>query len=80
MLTYDEDCLLVPKEETLGQIVRRYLPINSHALSYTWKNVDGYVLSMELTLSKNGLLEDGKGEEKDEYIPTILLYFNDDLT
>ena len=35
MLTYDEDFLKVPKEETLLQIVKRYLQINSHALSYT---------------------------------------------
>ena len=80
MLTYDEDFLSVPKEELLIQIVKRYLSINSHALSYTWKNVDGKLLNMDQTLEKNQLLEEVDDDDLDTYTPTLLLYFNDDLT
>ena len=80
MLTYDEDLLLVPKEETLLQIVDRYLLINSHALSYTWKDVDGRLLDMDKTLDENDLLDEVDLEDENGYIPTLMLYFNDDLT
>lgn len=38
-LRLQEDTVEVPAEETLGEIRRRYLALNSHALSYVWKGL-----------------------------------------
>ena len=68
----------------MNEISFRYLCYNRHAGSYTWKFL-GRVLDMEKTLEENGILDD-ENELKsldidvDEYIPTIHVYFNDDLT
>lgn len=45
MLTKDDHCLEVCTEETLHQIQNRYLQMNVHATSYTWKRM-GKVLDM----------------------------------
>jgi hypothetical protein len=37
VLTAQEDLLEVPGEESLGEIRSRYLDLNAHAASYTWK-------------------------------------------
>ncbi|KAI8467403.1 MAG: hypothetical protein J3K34DRAFT_523727 [Monoraphidium minutum] len=37
VLTGQEDELEVPSEETVGEVEARYLAINAHAASYTWK-------------------------------------------
>jgi len=37
VLTGQEDTMEVPSEETMGEVQRRYLPVNAHAASYTWK-------------------------------------------
>lgn len=71
-------------EETLEEILQRYLRYNSHARSYTWKH-DGEVLDMSRTLSDNHVPDHDQdleqlGLDPDLYTPAILLYFNDDLT
>ncbi|KAM4678378.1 cytochrome b5 domain-containing protein 1 [Discoglossus pictus] len=83
-LTSQEHSLEVCSEETIWEILRRYLPYNSHAASYTWKFC-GVPLNMDLTLEENGV-EDEDEEfnelkmDSDLYTPSIHLYFNDDLT
>ncbi|RVE60900.1 hypothetical protein OJAV_G00185940 [Oryzias javanicus] len=83
-LTLQEQPLQVCSEETLEEILQRYLRYNSHARSYTWKHA-GAVLDMSRTLSDNHVPDqDGELEQlrldPDHYTPAILLYFNDDLT
>lgn len=83
-LTRQDDILEVASEESLNEILDRYLEINCHAASYTWKRL-GRVLDMAKTLEQNDI-EDERDEmiqlgmKTDEYIPAIHLYFNDDLT
>lgn len=71
-------------EETIEDILERYLKINSHARSYTWKYL-GEPLNMKQTLEMNGIPDiDEKVEslrlDSDDFIPTLSLYFNNDLT
>jgi hypothetical protein len=84
MLTKDQHILEVCSEETLSQIRARYLSRNAHAHSYTWKHLRR-VLDMSKTLEQNGIPdEDAEFErlalDRDQFIPTLHLYFNDDLT
>ena len=74
----------VCSEETLAEILQRYLRYNSHARSYTWK-YDGAILDMNATLGENNVPDDDHQLEqlrldRDLFIPAILLHFNDDLT
>ena len=83
-LTKHDDILEVCSEETLNEILDRYIPINQHADSYTWKRL-GRPLDMEKTLDQNDIPDETEeyidlGIDEDEYIPAIHLYFNDDLT
>jgi hypothetical protein len=83
-LTGLEDILEVAGEESLGEILHRFLRINAHAESYTWKFL-GKVLAMEKTLEQNGVIDESEtfarlNLDYDMYIPAILIYFNDDLT
>ena len=83
-LTKDEEVIEVANEENMNEILDRYLPLNCHASSYTWKRL-GKVLDMDLTLTENGINDETKecialGIDPDDYIPTIHLYFDDDLT
>ncbi|KAG8005882.1 Cytochrome b5 domain-containing protein 1 [Nibea albiflora] len=83
-LTSQEQLLEVCSEETLAEILQRYLHHNSHACSYTWKH-DGAPLDMSGTLSENNVLDDDPELEqlrldRDLFTPAILLHFNDDLT
>ncbi|KAE8620445.1 hypothetical protein XENTR_v10010254 [Xenopus tropicalis] len=83
-LTSQEQALEVCSEETIREILGRYLPYNGHAGSYTWKFC-GLPLDMDKTLQENGVWdEDEEFEElkiaSDLYTPSIHLYFNDDLT
>ncbi|XP_006899203.1 PREDICTED: cytochrome b5 domain-containing protein 1-like [Elephantulus edwardii] len=83
-LTSQEHTLEVGAQESLWEILHRYLPFNAHAASYTWK-YEGKELKMGSTLQENGI-----GDEDEEfdllnmdstlYTPALLLYFNDDLT
>jgi hypothetical protein len=83
-LTRHDDVIECAQEESLNEILDRYLQINTHAASYTWKRL-GKVLDMSKTLDENGISDDtkelqGLGMPVDEYIPGIHLYYNDDLT
>ncbi|XP_053199713.1 cytochrome b5 domain-containing protein 1 [Scomber japonicus] len=83
-LTSQEQQLEVCSEETLAEILQRYLRYNCHACSYTWK-YDGVSLDMSATLSENNVPDDDRQLEelrldRDLFTPAILLYFNDDLT
>ena len=83
-LTKQDDVIEVASEESLNEILDRYLEFNVHAASYTWKRL-GKVLDMAKNLEQNGI-EDERDEmiklgmKVDEYCPAIHLYFNDDLT
>ena len=50
MLTKHEDTLEVASEETMNEILDRYLDVNNHASSYTWKRL-GRELNMDRNLS-----------------------------
>jgi len=84
LLTQQKDTIEVPVEETVEEIKDRYLVLNAHAASYTWKRL-GKPLNMEKTLEENGM-PDATVEfvqlamDPDDHIPVIHLYFNDDLT
>ncbi|KAM7366730.1 hypothetical protein PAMP_016139 [Pampus punctatissimus] len=83
-LTSQEQHLEVCSEETLAQILQRYLHYNSHTCSYTWKH-DGASLDMSRTLSENNIPNDDHQLEQlrldhSLFIPAIFLHFNDDLT
>ena len=83
-LTKHDDIIEVASEESLNEILDRYLDINVHAASYTWKRM-GKVLDMALNLERNGIHDEREellelGMQPDDYIPAIHLYFNDDLT
>ena len=71
-------------EESINEILDRYLVINCHAASYTWKRL-GAVLDMSKTLEQNGIPDEREeltklGIHHDDYVPALHLYFNDDLT
>mmetsp|Transcript_46802 Transcript_46802/g.117264 ORF Transcript_46802/g.117264 Transcript_46802/m.117264 type:complete len:237 (+) Transcript_46802:80-790(+) len=91
MLTKDEHTIEVCAEDTVDQISDKYLVYNSHAQSYTWKRLptngtkDMIVLDMTKTLEDNGLVDEGDefeelGIDEDYYVPSVHLYFKDDLT
>ncbi|OWR45508.1 cytochrome b5 domain-containing protein 1 [Danaus plexippus] len=83
-LTGSSVTLEVCSEETIYQIMMRYLPHNSHMLSYTWRYL-GRPLCYEWTLHQNGIPDERDRFEKvalpdNLHIPDLLLYYNDDLT
>ncbi|XP_068785469.1 cytochrome b5 domain-containing protein 1 isoform X3 [Struthio camelus] len=83
-LTGQQDVLEVCAEETLHDILRRYLPRNAHAGSYSWRH-GGAALDMERTLEQNGVADEGPelrrlGLDPERHLPALLLYFNDDFT
>ncbi|KAM8746932.1 cytochrome b5 domain-containing protein 1 isoform 1-T2 [Acanthopagrus schlegelii] len=74
----------VCSEETLAEILQRYLRYNSHACSYTWKH-SGVSLDMSRTLCENNVLDDDHELQRlrldqNLFCPALLLHFNDDLT
>lgn len=84
MLSKQDDTISVASEETLNEILDRYLPLNDHAASYTWKRL-GRPLDMEMTLEENEIKDESEEYIKldldpEYYIPAIHLYYNDDLT
>ncbi|VDO04492.1 unnamed protein product [Rodentolepis nana] len=83
-LTRIEDIIEVCSEETMLAILDRYLQCNAHAASYTWKYANE-VLDLDKTLEENGISDQDDMLEElllnvDDFIPEILLYYNDDLT
>ena len=84
MLTKTEDVVEVCSEETMIEILDRYLEINEHANSYTWKRL-GRPLDMMKTLAENDVPDESEhfidhNLDEDCYIPCLHLYYNDDLT
>lgn len=74
----------VCQEETMEEILSRYLVINAHAASYTWKFA-GNELDMKKTLEENGVLDEDEdfyklSMDEEEWRAAIHLYFSDDLT
>ena len=83
-LTKHDNVIDVASEETINEILDRYLQVNAHAASYTWKRL-GKVLDMGLSLDANGVVDDSEEMKKlglptEDYIPALHLYYNDDLT
>ncbi|XP_047125426.1 cytochrome b5 domain-containing protein 1 [Hydra vulgaris] len=83
-LTSHEQVLEVCCEETISEILQRYLFYNVHASSYTWK-YRGINLDMEKTLEENQIEDESEvfytlGLDEDMFLPSIHIYFNDDLT
>uniref|UniRef100_T1J0V1 Cytochrome b5 domain-containing protein 1 n=1 Tax=Strigamia maritima TaxID=126957 RepID=T1J0V1_STRMM len=80
-----EDTLEVCAEETINDISERYRAnFNSHARSYTWK-CEGRCLDMNKTMAENGILDDQPrfyrvNLPEDIYLPSLLVFYNDDLT
>ena len=71
-------------EETISEILERYLKYNAHAASYTWK-YNGQNLDMGKTLEENLINDEDETFYRlrmndDEFIQSVHLYFNDDLT
>ena len=84
MLTKHDDIIEVCSEETINEILDRYLEINAHAASYTWKRL-GKTLDMGKNLTQNGIPDERNeltqlGMAHDVYVQAIHLYYNDDLT
>mmetsp|Transcript_11528 Transcript_11528/g.11547 ORF Transcript_11528/g.11547 Transcript_11528/m.11547 type:complete len:215 (+) Transcript_11528:125-769(+) len=88
MLTHTEDVISTCQEEAINDILERYVQYNRHARSYTWKALIGgeFVnMNMDMTLEENGVPDETEtfyelGMDDDFYIPTLHIYFNDDLT
>jgi hypothetical protein len=88
VLTQQRHSLQVCCEETIHDIQTRYLEMNSHAASYTWKYLDDdefVPLKMNCTLEENGIPDESLMFEhldmdEHQYKPILHLYFNDDLT
>eukprot|EP01041_Mallomonas_annulata_P009178 gene9178-19020_t len=88
MMTHTEDVISSCQEETVNDILDRYLQYNQHAKSYTWKALIRGVfvnLNMNQTLEQNEVYDETDtfyelGMDDDFYIPTLHIYFNDDLT
>lgn len=84
MLTKNDDLLEVCSEETMNEILDRYMETNEHSASYTWKRL-GRPLDMEKTLEENDIPDETEefidlNIDEDAYIPAVHLYYNDDLT
>ena len=83
-LTKDDVTIEVAAEESMNEILDRYIEHNQHAYSYTWKRL-GKVLDMDQNLAGNNIIDDydellNLDIDPDEYIPCIHLFFDDDLT
>ena len=84
LTTGDDDIIEVCSEETMNEILDRYMELNEHAASYTWKRL-GRPLDMEKTLSENDIPDQTEefidlNIDEHSYIPAVHLYYNDDLT
>jgi len=83
-LTLQTTTIEVCTEETMKEILKRYLLHNAHASSYTWK-YDGKCLDMNATLDMNGVIDEDElldevSMDPSEWTQAIHLYYNDDLT
>lgn len=91
VLIGQEILLEVPSEETIREILERYLDLNLHAKSYTWKancskKDEGFVtIDYDKTLEQNGIPDERPEYDSLEmgllyHLPCIQVYYNDDLT
>ena len=88
MLTKTEDVINTCIEETVENMQERYIEYNEHSKSYTWKSIIHGVmceLDMTKTLEENGISDEAEkfrklGLDEDFYVPTVHIYYNDDLT
>ena len=76
--------LKVCSEETMNEILDRYLEYNSHAASYTWKRL-GKPLDMDKTLEENDIPDETDeyldlNIDEDDYVPAVHLYYDDNLS
>ena len=83
-LTKADDVIEVCSEETINEILDRYLELNEHAASYTWKRL-GRPLDMDKTMEENDIPDESEdfvdlNLDEDNYIPCVHIYYNDDLT
>ncbi|KAL8557948.1 Cytochrome b5 domain-containing protein 1 [Nucella lapillus] len=83
-LTSQQHVVEVCSEETIDDILQRYLFYNAHAASYTWK-YEQKPLIMNKTLSENHILDEDEdfynlSIDDNIFRQTVHLYFNDDLT
>ena len=84
LYTKDDDVVDVCSEETLNEILDRYMDLNEHAASYTWKRL-GRPLDMDRNLEENDIPDETEefidlNIDEHAYIPAVHLYYNDDLT
>ena len=56
-LTKHDTVIECASEESLNEVLDRYLVINQHAASYTWKRL-GKPLDMAKNLEDNGIVDD----------------------
>ncbi|KAL1491852.1 hypothetical protein ABEB36_012387 [Hypothenemus hampei] len=83
MLTLSEVTMNVCCEDTFFRILERYKLFNSDAETYTWRYLDTN-LDMSKTLEENGIPDEREkftelGLPPNFYVPSIFLYYNDDL-
>ncbi|KAH1017653.1 hypothetical protein HUJ05_008263 [Dendroctonus ponderosae] len=83
MLTLSEVTINVCCEDTFYRILERFSIFNSDADSYTWRYLDKNI-DMSKTLEENGIADERDkftelGLPQNFYIPSIFLYYNDDL-
>jgi len=83
-LTSQEHTIELCSEEIMEEILNRFYKYNQHANSYTWK-YNGKNLDMQKTLEQNGVKDEDEefyelNFNEEEWLPSIHLYFNDDLT
>ena len=56
MMTKHDDMIECCDEESINEVLDRYLEINAHAASYTWKRL-GKPLDMGKNLTQNGIAD-----------------------
>jgi hypothetical protein len=92
-LTGHEHMLDVAAEQTIAEIATKFLEFNAHAAGYTWKvlkpDYDSAILPLDMgqTLEANRVPDEaeemellGLDSEDSDLIPTVLLYYSDELT
>jgi len=72
----------VCSEETITEIMQRYLYFNKNAERYIWKRL-GNSLEMEKTLDENGIADEANefsnlSIEDGYYYPALHIYYQDD--
>ncbi|XP_033221121.1 cytochrome b5 domain-containing protein 1 [Belonocnema kinseyi] len=79
-----QSIISVCEEDTIQRIQERFLDFNANGASYTWK-FEGRSINLHYTLTDNGVPDERDllvdvGLSEEFYIPTLMCYYNDDLT